>query len=236
MKLQKKLLILIILIALSFLVFRMPMISYFLKTSLLLRRMDLVKHFAFSEDNSLEGWDEKIFKGHSKYNIEKEGEESYISASSREAASALYHPIKLDMRQKPILSWRWKAGKFPLKHNPEEIKNRDQDDFVARVYVIFPSLSFTRWRALEYIWAENIEEGTIESSPYSDNLKLIVAESGRNENGGWKSEARDVYEDYVKAFGEEPKLNIGAIAIMTDADSTGSSAQAFYDDIKIGYK
>ena len=40
----------------------------------------------------------------------------------------------------------------------------------------------------------------------------------------------------MKAFGEEPKYDIGSIAFMTDADSTRSMAETFYDEIKIGYK
>ena len=74
------------------------------------------------------------------------------------------------------------------------------------------------------------------TSPYSRNLQLIVAECGKGERNEWVSEYRDIYEDYVMAFGEEPKLNIGAIAFMTDADSTGSTAESFYDEIKIGYQ
>jgi hypothetical protein len=44
------------------------------------------------------------------------------------------------------------------------------------------------------------------------------------------SEERNVYEDYKKAFGEEPSM-ISGVAIMTDTDNTGESATAYYGDI-----
>jgi len=46
----------------------------------------------------------------------------------------------------------------------------------------------------------------------------------------WLNEERNVYEDYKKAFGEEPSM-ISGIAIMTDTDNTGESTTAYYGDI-----
>ena len=39
-----------------------------------------------------------------------------------------------------------------------------------------------------------------------------------------------MYEDYKKAFGEEPTM-ISGVAIMTDTDNTRESAVAWYGDI-----
>ncbi len=61
--------------------------------------------------------------------------------------------------------------------------------------------------------------------------KMIVVESGAGKLNQWVSEERNVYEDYVKAFGEEPPL-ISGVAIMTDTDNTGESATAYYGDIQ----
>ncbi len=197
---------------------------------------DVVKHFAFSTEGSLKEWKEKIFKGHVKYSIKKADHESFVLATSKGTASALYYKIRLDMKKGPVISWKWNAQMFPAKDSVESLKDAKTDDFAARVYVIFPALFFTNSRALEYIWTEKIKEGTIAPSPYSKNLQLIVAESGKKENPEWIYEERDIYSDYVKAFGEEPKYDIGSIAFMTDADSTRSMAETFYDEIKIGYK
>ena len=199
-------------------------------------RVKVIKHFSFSKENSLQEWKEKIFKGRVVYKISAQDHESFVLATSKGTASALYYKIKLDMDNKPVISWRWNAKKFPAKDGLEKLSNAKQDDFAARVYVIFPALFFTHTRAIEYIWSEKIKDGTINPSPYSKNLQLVVVQSGKREGEEWIYEERDIYNDYLKAFGEEPKYDVGAIAFMTDADSTGTFAEAFYDEIKIGYR
>lgn len=213
-----------------------PNIAGILRKILGLEKVRVLKHFPFSDENSLREWDEKVFKGKVRYSIDKENHKSFVLASSDKTASALFYKIKMDINKRPVISWKWNAQKFPLKNGREDLGDATQDDFAARVYVIFPALFFTNTKSLEYIWTENIPVGTIAPSPYSRNLQLIVAESGKKPDSLWISEERDIYADYVAAYGLPPKLNIGAIAFMTDADSTGTSAESFYDDIKIGYK
>ena len=59
---------------------------------------------------------------------------------------------------------------------------------------------------------------------------MIVAESGEEQVGRWLDEERNVYEDYKKAFREEPLL-VNGVAIMTDTDNTGERAIAYCGDI-----
>jgi len=127
--------------------------------------------------------------------------------------------------------------KFPDK-NTATVKGGwiERDDYAARVYVIFPSWNFMATRSLEYIWDEKLPEGTIITSPYFGNIKLIVAESTTKNLNKWVPEKRNIYEDYKKAFGRFPASNVGAIALMTDTDNTLSTAEAAYKDIKVGYK
>ena len=197
-------------------------------------KMRTVKWFPFSEDSSLKEWEEKIFKGRVVYRIEKNEPLSYVRAKSSTAASALYYKIKLDARHKdPLVSWKWRVEKFPAKKLKENLESQDEDDFGARVYVIFPALFFTNSKVLEYVWAETLPVGMTGSSPYSKNIQLIVARSGPSKE--WFSEERDIIADYKKVFGRIPEYDIGAIAFMTNAEHTLTSADAMYDDIKIGY-
>ena len=200
-------------------------------------RMELVKLFPFSEENSLKEWEEKIFKGKVVYRVEREEPVSYVRATSHAAASALYYKIKLDSKNKyPLVSWKWKVDKFPTKKLPESLSVQNEDDFAARVYVIFPAIFFTNSKVLEYVWAETLPVGSIGTSPYSGNIKLIVATSGIDPENKWVSQERDIVSDYIKAFGRRPEYNIGAVAFMTNAEHTGTSADAMYDEIKLGYK
>ena len=201
------------------------------------KKAEILKAFPFSEDNALKEWEEKVFRGKVNYRIEKEGSLDYVRAISNKTASALYYRIKLDAKRKdPVISWKWNVDKFPEKKASESLEAENEDDFAARIYVIFPAVFFTKSKVLEYIWAETLPEGLIGTSPYSKNIKLIVARSGPNPDKIWFTEDRDIAADYLKAFGTRPEYDIGAIAFMTNTEHTGTSAEALYDDIKIGYK
>ena len=61
---------------------------------------------------------------------------------------------------------------------------------------------------------------------------MIAVESGTPNLNQWQTYRRNVYEDYLQAFGEEPP-RVSGIAIMTDTDNTGESATAYYGDIRL---
>ncbi len=202
-----------------------------------IHKPEIVKDFPFSEENALKEWEEKIFRGRVVYRIEEDQPLSYVRATSDKTASALYYKLKLDAKKKsPVISWKWNVDKFPEKKKKESLETENEDDFAARVYVIFPAMFFTNSKVLEYIWSETLPEGMIGTSPYSKNIKLIVARSGPNKDKKWFQEDRDIAADYMKAFGTKPEYNIGAVAFMTNTEHTGTSADAMYDEINLGYK
>jgi len=199
--------------------------------------MELIKAFPFSEKNSLKEWEEKIFRGEVIYLIEQGDDLSYVRAKSKDAASAMYYKIKIDAKtgRRPLVAWKWKVEKFPLKKNPETLEAENEDDFAARVYVIFPAGFILNSKVLEYVWAETLPVGSTGTSPYSKNIKLMVLEAGPV-NDGWRTESRDILADYQKMFGASPERDIGIIGFMTNTEHTGTTANAMYDEIKIGYK
>lgn len=196
-----------------------------------------LKFFPFNTKNALSEWQEKIFKNKVVYTVEPKREGGYLSAKSEKACSGLFHKIKLNPKEFPLFSWEWQVIIFPDKDKTKEAKGGwlEKDDYAARVYVIFPSFIFINTRAIEYVWDETLPEGTIITSPYWRNIKLIVIESGRKNTGQWIFEERNIYEDYKRAFNSSCGY-VGAIALMTDTDNTFSTAETFYKDIKIGYR
>jgi hypothetical protein len=197
----------------------------------------LPQKFPFNEENALEEWQEKIFRGRVFYSIKVNKRDGYLSAYSDDSASGIFYDIKFDPKEFPMMSWQWKVMKFPVisKLAHEGGDWIEKDDYAARIYVIFPRLSFYLTKCLQYIWDKELPVDTVMTSPYSDNIKLIVAESGRKNIGKWVYEERNIYEDYKKAFGREPG-RVGAIAIMTDTDNTQSTAEAHYKELKVGYR
>jgi hypothetical protein len=120
------------------------------------------------------------------------------------------------------------------------VTQKKGDDYPARIYITFEydpdKLSFfekTKYQAarliygqypphaaINYIWESKAPRETIVPNPYTDRVKMIVVESGDEYAGVWREEQRNIYEDYKKAFGEEPPM-ISGVAIMTDSDNTG---------------
>ncbi len=191
------------------------------------------KVFSFSEKDALKEWEEKVFRDRTSYLVEYDGDEGFLHAKSEQSASGYYYRIEFDAEEYPLMSWRWKAVRFPKKRGFRDI---EEDDYAARVYVIFLTRFFPLSKCLEYVWDETIPEGTIFSHPRTKNIKLFVVQSGKNKRGEWVFEERNIYEDYLKAFGGKPRTKVGAVAFMSDSDNTMGSVEAFYDEIKVGYK
>ncbi len=191
---------------------------------------------------------EKIQR-HTRYTLER-GEGGWIvRAESHAAASGLIRRnLSIDLREYPVLRWRWRIDRLIAKSDPAE---KSGDDYPARVYVAFryepdrvSPLRRAKFRvarivfgdlpigALSYIWATATPVGTVMDNAFSgDFVKMIVVQSGADAVGRWAEQERNVYEDYTRAFGAEPPL-VEGVAIMTDTDNTGESATAWYGDIE----
>jgi len=199
---------------------------------------DLPKWFPFNQEKALNDWQEKIFHGRVMYKVVVGQGAGHLLAKSDEASSGLLYKTRVDIIKTPMMSWLWKVNVFPTKKVKDDGKDGwiERDDYAARVYVIFPSWNFLNIKSLEYVWDENVPVGTVMTSPYFGNIKLIVVESGRANLGRWVFEERNIAADYKKAFGSNPPRYAGAIALMTDADNSSSQAEALYKNLKVGYK
>lgn len=189
------------------------------------------KKFDFNDDKALNRWEQMVLNGKVKYSLAKDHRNGFVEAYSDKACSALYYRVGFKSKDYPLLSWRWNVVKFPDKSQARTEK--EKNDYAARVYVIFPFLSFSSSKFIEYVWDENLPEGTVMTSPLGSNIKMIVVQSGHQDSGQWVNEKRNIYDDYVTAFGKKPNLNVGAIAMMCNADNTKTDAQALFDEITI---
>jgi hypothetical protein len=196
------------------------------------------------------GWKPLTFKKidrHTVYSLIKEGNTVVVKALAESSASGLTRETEINPKEYPIVQWRWKVTNVLKKG---DVKRKEGDDYPARIYITFeydPSrlgffdkakyemvrLLYGQYPpigAINYIWESKAAEGTMVPNPYTDRVVMIVVESGGSKLNQWMSEERNVYEDYKKAFGQEPPM-ISGVAIMTDTDNTGESAIAYYGDI-----
>ena len=196
-----------------------------------------------------DGWKPLAFKKipkHTSYEIVKDGGVTIVKAVSEASASGLIKPVVIDPKEFPIVRWRWKIDNV-LQHSDVALK--EGDDFPARLYITFEydpdkvsfgkKLKFKAGQAvfgdipiaaLNYVWDTKAPIGTIVENAYTDFAKMVIVESGTQKVGMWVDEERNIYEDYKKAFGEEPPM-INGVAIMSDTDNTKEQATAYYGDI-----
>lgn len=190
-----------------------------------------LKTFNFNDGKALNKWKSMIINGKVTYRLVQHDDGGHVNAVSEKACSALYYRIGYKLKEYPYLRWKWRVLQFPDKSRAKT--DEEKDDYAARVYVIFPFLSFSSSKFIEYVWAENLPVGTILDSPDGKNIKMVVVRSGKEENSEWVVDTRNVYEDYISVFGQKPRRKVGAIAIMCDADSTKTLAESLFDDIMI---
>jgi hypothetical protein len=196
-----------------------------------------------------DGWNPLTFTKipkHTSYEVVQDGGVTIVKAVSEASASGLIKPVLIDPKQYPIVRWRWKIDNV-LQHSDVALK--EGDDFPARLYITFAydpnkvsfgkKLKFKAGQALfgdipiaalNYIWETKTPVGTIVENAYTDFAKMVIVESGTQKVGMWIDEERNIYEDYKKAFGEEPPM-INGVAIMSDTDNTKEQATAYYGDI-----
>jgi hypothetical protein len=213
--------------------------------------IDVGKFSVEAVENALPaGWKPWTFKKierHTAYTLVQDDHTVVVKAVAEASASALVREIKINPKEYPIVEWRWKVRNI-LKKGDVHIK--EGDDYPARIYITFeydPSkLGFFEkaaykmgrllygedlpLAAINYIWESKASIGTMIPNPYTDRVLMFVVESGAEKLNQWVSEKRNVYEDYKKAFGQEPPM-ISGVAIMTDTDNTGESSTAYYGDI-----
>lgn len=196
-----------------------------------------------------EGWKPLTFKKipkHTSYEIVKDEGGVVVKAVSQSSASGLTKEVRIDPKEYPVVRWRWKIDHVL---NGSDVALKAGDDFPARLYITFEydpekvsfgkKLKYKAGRAifgdipigaLNYIWETKTPIGTIVENAYTDFAQMIVVESGPQKVGLWVVEERNIYEDYKRAFGEEPPM-INGVAIMTDTDNTKEQATAYYGDI-----
>jgi len=172
-----------------------------------------------------------------------------VRADSSAAVAGLVHDIHADPREYPVIEWRWKIARLI---QAADISRKGDDDFPARVYVMFDyDLKRLSWfaraklrmaclfygnavpaAALCYVWDRNTPVDTIAPNAYTDRTRMIVVQSGADKLNEWVFESRNVYEDFRLAFGEDPP-KITGIAIATDTDNMGESAVAWFGDVRL---
>jgi hypothetical protein len=171
-----------------------------------------------------------------------------VRLHSRGALTFLEKTVDIDIREYPIVTWKWRVENI-LEGIDERTK--EGDDHPIRIFFVFtPDESgqslwfrFKRWlyldrvhghpfggRFTEYVWSSYLKPGEIINDPGRPWQRLIVIEGGSENLGNWLSYERNLYEDFKRLYGEEPRRLI-FIGILNDTDQSGQEAVSYIADL-----
>lgn len=198
------------------------------------------------------GWEPMILMRHKKqteYRLVNTDGGTVLHARAANASSGLMQQISIDPYAQPWLHWQWKiANLVPGQDNSQRATedspvriilgfDGDKDSLPFADQILFETAKLVTgydfpYATLMYIWGNTAPIGTVIRSPHSSRIRMMVAANGEGGIGEWREFARNVVEDYEKAFGEKPGKLIG-VGVLTDTDNTGETVEAWYGDITL---
>lgn len=175
-----------------------------------------------------------------------------LEGTADNAAGALILRFDGSASGTPVLRFQWKVGNTITRSDPT---TKAGDDYAARIYVTFaydPARATLREKAensvahmlygetpphaaLAYVFTHKAARESIITSPYTRRVKKVVVDDDPASVGKWRQFERNLYDDYRRAFNEEP-TRISGIALMVDTDNTGERARSRFGDISLRQK
>jgi len=129
----------------------------------------------------------------------------FLTVTDRGESVQIGKKVSWDIQKYPILRWTWRIKKLP--------------EVFDRAWFILP-------RTIKYVWSSTLKVGTVVEKGYT---RIIVLRSGKKGMNTWVTETVNISEDYRRFFGKDP-VDPQGIALLTDANATGSIAVADYDN------
>lgn len=174
---------------------------------------------------------------------------SKLKATSAASGSALVWKESWDVRETPVLHWRWRVDDPIEEVDPTR---KSGDDYALRVYVYFEYISeglsvgeriqarayrtlrgsFPPHSALTYVWSASDQPEGWYANPYTNRVKMMRINADTT-LGLWGEEQINLLEDYRAAFGVDPPSSPARIVIMADSDDSGQSTHAYLDFIRL---
>ena len=176
------------------------------------------------------GWRGKDNKNPKRYVIQEENGKRYLNAKDDGKSVVIIKKISWRLRDYPILTWRWRAKVLP-PGGDERIGKKN--DSALGLYVICSQNLIRIPKQIKYVWSTTLPVDTIADRNLIGRPRVRVLRTGADRLREWVTERVNLYEDYKRIWGGEPKDKTVGIAILTDADATHTFAEGDYMDIVV---
>lgn len=179
--------------------------------------------------------------------LQSDGAGVVLSAHANASASLVIRVKTIDLDATPVVAWRWKIDAHP---KDADNSRAAKEDSVARLVFAFDGKKASLpladrlvmqvaksmsghdmpYATLMYVVSGVAPVGAVVPNPHTRRVQMVVASTASQALNSWVSMERNVREDFLSAFGEEPGRLI-AYGVMSDTDNTGAQAHAWFGDI-----
>jgi hypothetical protein len=177
-----------------------------------------------------EGWKAQTW-GSPKYDFEIVAGPNgkVLHLKSEGDSSTISKEVKVDLKEYPILEWRWKVITVPVA---ADLRRKETDDQAAQLYVVFPRFpTAVRSRIIGYVWDTTAPAGTITASKKTGTVTYVVVRSGQADVDKWMTERRNVWDDYRQIYKQDPDDPVGGVSIGIDSDDVRDRAESYFGPV-----
>ena len=177
------------------------------------------------------GWVWKSKDDHKRkpYVVRMEDGNHYLEATDEGESVIIGKNIKWNLREYRYVSFRWRVHRIPKGGDERYGKTVDS---AAGIYFIYKKKLGLIPESVKYVWSSTLPVGSAMRRSGVGKPWMVVADSGSEHLGEWRTYVFDAYQAYKDTFGGEPPATAIGIGILSDANSTHSFAYADYDDIR----
>jgi hypothetical protein len=176
------------------------------------------------------GWKPRKDSGKDAYKVAEEPGLRFLHAAVQGlGVQAAKQYEEWNLGTHPVLTWSWRPIEFPKGGDERESKTNDS---VLAVYMLVPYSNVRGPKAVKYVWSEKAPVGTHLTSNMGLTQVRVLRSGAPAKKGEWVEERVNVRDDYNKYFAVTETPKPAGIAVLTDADDTGSSAQGDYANFR----
>jgi outer membrane protein OmpA-like peptidoglycan-associated protein len=184
------------------------------------------------------GWALEKKVGTPSLKMEKHGDNYYLHLLSHGNSSfGVRTSSRVNVKEFPIISWRWKVNKLPVGG---DVRKKAADDQALQVYIAFKETGFPaalNTPVIGYVWDNEAPKGWSGRSTQvgGNKLRYIVLRNKTDKTGQWYTERRNIYEDYKRLFsdinGGEPLGVTTGLQLYINTQRTKTPAEGVIGEI-----
>lgn len=150
-----------------------------------------------------------------------------LRCETHASGSMLFRHVDIDLRQYPILSWRWYVEQ-PID-SPLDERTRQGDDHPARIFVAMRTASGVP-RAMEVIWGNRLKAGDYK---YIGGFPHYIADGGDENIGKWRREEINLERIYEVIWKDAAPARVVEMALFCDSDDTRTSSISYFANVEM---